>query len=144
MFNPTCDLCTTLGGALIFQSKKFRVIRAEEVGFPAFYRVVWSEHVVEFSDLNVKDRVLCMAAVNAVEVGLRAQLRPTKINLAALGNVVPHLHWHVIARFEWDSHFPSPVWVEAKRPYDAVQQKAVFAKLRLAEQDMVVRLAALT
>ncbi|MEI8028263.1 MAG: HIT family protein [Comamonadaceae bacterium] len=144
MLNPTCDFCTGLGGALIFQGEKFRVIRAEEAGFPAFYRVVWSEHVVEFSDLGVTDRVLCMAAVNAVEVGLREQLRPTKINLAALGNVVPHLHWHVIARFDWDSHFPSPVWAEPRRPCDAVQQKAVLAKRGLAEKDMAVRLAALT
>ncbi len=144
MLNPTCALCTTLGGDLIFQGEKFRVIRAEEAGFPAFYRVVWSAHVVEFSDLGVADRVLCMAAVNAVELGLRAHLRPTKINLAALGNVVPHLHWHVIARFDWDSHFPSPVWVEPKRSFDAAQQNAILAKLGPAEQDMVVRLAALS
>ncbi len=144
MLNPTCDLCRTQGGALIFQGEKFRVVRAEEAGFPAFYRVVWSEHVVEFSDLDVADRTLCMAAVNAVEVGLRTHLQPTKINLAALGNVVPHLHWHVIARFDWDSHFPSPVWVEPKRPFDADQQRAVLAKLGPTEQDMAVRLAALS
>jgi diadenosine tetraphosphate (Ap4A) HIT family hydrolase len=42
-------------------------------------------------------------------------LAPTKINLATLGNVVPHLHWHVIARFDWDSHFPNPIWGAAVR-----------------------------
>ncbi len=42
-------------------------------------------------------------------------LRPAKINLASLGNVVPHLHWHVVARFEWDSHFPQPIWASAQR-----------------------------
>ena len=46
---------------------------------------------------------------------LRERLQPTKINLAALGNKVPHLHWHVIARFEWDSHFPEAVWGECQR-----------------------------
>jgi diadenosine tetraphosphate (Ap4A) HIT family hydrolase len=132
-----------LGGALVFQGAKFRVIRAEEVGFPAFYRVVWSEHVVEFSDLDVTDRVLCMAAVNAVEVELRTHLQPTKINLATLGNVVSHLHWHVIARFDWDTHFPLPVWTEPKRPGDELRQEAVCVKLHSAEQDMASRLALL-
>jgi len=134
-------LCTTLGGVLVFQGEKFRVIRAEEQGFPAFYRIVWTEHVAEFSDLDVSDRSLCMAAVNAVEQALRAHLQPTKINLAALGNRVPHLHWHVIARFDWDSHFPSPVWAQAQRPSDEAGQQAVRARLTLAEQDMAGRLA---
>jgi diadenosine tetraphosphate (Ap4A) HIT family hydrolase len=46
---------------------------------------------------------------------LRDTLAPTKVNLATLGNVVPHLHWHVIARFDWDSHFPAPVWAAPQR-----------------------------
>jgi diadenosine tetraphosphate (Ap4A) HIT family hydrolase len=115
MKEASCPLCAAVGGALVFQGKKFRVIRADEAGFPAFYRVVWTAHVAEFSDLNVIDRTLCMAAVCAVEQALRVQLHPTKINLAALGNVVAHLHWHVIARFDWDTHFPAPVWAAPQR-----------------------------
>ena len=43
---PTpCPLCTGIGGTLVFQGSKFRVIRADEVGFPAFYRVAWTNHV---------------------------------------------------------------------------------------------------
>lgn len=129
MANSDCPLCTAIGGAPIFQGEKFRVIRAEEAGFPAFYRVVWSGHVAEFSDLSLADRSLCMAAVNVVELVLRAQLQPVKINLAALGNVVPHLHWHVIARFDWDSHFPSPVWCPAQRPLDLPALAVVQARL---------------
>ena len=140
---PACPLCAAPGGALVFQGDKFRVIRAEEAGFPAFYRVVWSAHVAEFSDLGLSDRNACMAAVNAVEQVLRTHLQPTKINLAALGNVVPHLHWHVIARFDWDSHFPEPVWAGPKRPLDKDRQNAVHAKLELLEQDMAARLAQL-
>ena len=49
---------------------------------------------------------------------LREQLSPTKINLAALGNMVAHLHWHVIARYDWDSHFPASVWAPALRVRD--------------------------
>ena len=60
-----------------------------------------------------------MNAVVAVEQVLREHLHPTKINLAALGNAVPHLHWHVIARFDWDSHFPASVWAAPQRAFDA-------------------------
>jgi len=127
---------------MVFQGEKFRVIRADEAGFPAFYRVVWTAHVAEFSDLSLPDRALCMAAVCEVEQALRAHLQPTKINLAALGNVVAHLHWHVIARFDWDTHFPAPVWAQALRPGDLARQQLVHARLLQAEQAMVARLAA--
>ncbi|MNC89752.1 hypothetical protein D3C83_57330 [compost metagenome] len=56
-----------------------------------------------------------MRVVFGVEAGLRELLRPDKINLASLGNAVPHLHWHVIPRFRNDPHFPSPIWASAAR-----------------------------
>ena len=143
MTTPACSLCAGLGGALVFQGEKFRVVRADEAGFPAFYRVVWTPHVAEFSDLDLEDRNLCMAAVNGVEQALRRHLQPTKINLAALGNMVPHLHWHVIARFDWDSHFPAPVWALAQRAGDAVRQQLVQAQLALVEQAMTRQLTQL-
>jgi len=114
-----CLLCESHGGLLVFKSAQFRVIQAVEAGFPAFYRVVWNAHIAEFSDLSVEERSACMNVVAAVEHVLREQLNPTKINLAALGNVVSHLHWHVIARFDWDSHFPGSVWGSAQRVVDA-------------------------
>lgn len=114
-----CVLCDTNGGLLIFKNNQLRVIQANESGFPAFYRVVWNAHVAEFSDLSPEDRTTCMNAVVLVEQVLREQLKPTKINLAALGNAVPHLHWHVIARFEEDSHFPGSVWAAPQRVADA-------------------------
>ena len=51
-----------------------------------------------------------MRVVFELEAGLRELLQPDKINLASLGNAVPHLHWHVIPRFRGDPHFPSPIW----------------------------------
>ena len=129
MANSVCPLCTDVGGSLVFQGEKFRVVRADEVGFPAFYRVVWTEHLAEFSDLSPNDRALCMVVVNVVELALREQLAPTKINLAALGNAVPHLQWHVIARFDWDSHFPSPVWCAAQRPHNATALGGIQARM---------------
>ena len=51
-----------------------------------------------------------MRVVFELEAGLRDWLRPHKVNLASLGNLVPHLHWHVIPRFRDDPHFPNPIW----------------------------------
>lgn len=120
-----CPLCGGDGGVPVWRGQKLRVIRAEEAGFPAFYRVVWNAHVAEFSDLSAPDRLLCMEAVASVEQVLRAHLQPDKVNLAALGNMVPHLHWHVIARFAWDSHFPSPVWAQPVRERDPAREAPV-------------------
>ena len=64
---------------------------------------------------SAADRIDCMEAVARIEQALRATLAPTKVNLASFGNMVAHLHWHVIARFDWDSHFPQPVWGAAQR-----------------------------
>ena len=138
-----CLLCDTDGGQLVWRGAKLRVIRADEAGFPAFYRVVWNAHVAEFSDLSSADRQHCMDAVTVVEQALRDHLAPTKINLAALGNMVPHLHWHVIARFQGDSHFPAPVWAAAVRDRVPAHEDAVRAKLPALERLLVQRLAAL-
>ena len=57
-----------------------------------------------------------MRVVYAAEQALREMMQPAKINLASFGNMVAHLHWHVIARFADDKHFPDSVWSAAKRP----------------------------
>jgi diadenosine tetraphosphate (Ap4A) HIT family hydrolase len=112
---PDCELCHQAGGIEVANHALWRVIRVEDRNFPAFYRVVWHAHVAEFSDLDPMARASCLEVVATVERALRDALQPTKINLASLGNMVPHLHWHVIARFDWDSHFPQPVWGAMQR-----------------------------
>jgi diadenosine tetraphosphate (Ap4A) HIT family hydrolase len=104
---PGCPLCGETGGVPIFSGPDFRVVRAAEPGMPAFYRLVWTDHVREFSDLDSQDRHRCIDAVTEIEQALRHHLEPVKVNLATLGNAVPHLHWHIVARFPWDSHFPA-------------------------------------
>ena len=118
---PGCALCECVGGVLVAQGSRCRVIRADDPAFPAFYRVVWTEHAAEFSDLDAAARIEIMEVVCEIERALRSALQPTKINLASLGNVVAHLHWHVIARFESDTHFPHPVWASAVRVPQAQQ-----------------------
>lgn len=121
---PGCELCANPAGPThsathsltVWADDRLRVVRVLDTpDFPAFYRVIWAAHVAEFSDLSTTDRQHCMDTVVTVERTLRQHLAPTKINLAALGNMVPHLHWHVIARFDWDSHFPQPIWGSRQR-----------------------------
>jgi diadenosine tetraphosphate (Ap4A) HIT family hydrolase len=136
-----CPLCEQAGGALVVQTPQWRVIRAAEAGFPAFYRLVWADHVAEFSDLTPDQRHLCMDAVAQVETLLRQHLHPAKVNLASLGNAVPHLHWHIIARFEWDSHFPAPVWAPAQRETPGEEVARIESLLPALEKAMTLALA---
>ena len=105
-----CPLCGTPGGTLLWQDDFCRVVHAEEPDYPGFLRVILNAHVKEMTDLPVADQQALMRVVFAAEAALRAVMAPAKVNLASLGNVVPHLHWHVIPRFTDDPHFPNPVW----------------------------------
>ncbi|SDM21180.1 Diadenosine tetraphosphate (Ap4A) hydrolase [Oryzisolibacter propanilivorax] len=125
-WSSNCPLCAADGGTLVWRGARLRVIHADEQGFPAFYRVVWNAHVAEFTDLAEHERLRCLQAVALVEQTLREHVRPTKVNLASLGNMVPHLHWHVVARHTWDSHWPAPIWAAPQRPR-ALQQEAELA-----------------
>ena len=124
-----CDLCADDGGDLVWHGKALRVVQVEEGGFPGYYRVIWNAHAAEFSALSAEQRAECMQAVACVERALIEQLEPTKVNLASLGNQVPHLHWHVIARFEWDTHYPNPIWGEALRAREHEQEAAMRERL---------------
>ena len=111
-----CELCAQTGGALLWRDARCRVVLVDEPGYPGFCRVIWNAHVREMTDLAVADRDHVMAIVFAVERALRAELAPEKVNLASLGNMTPHVHWHVIPRHTDDPHFPSPVWAAVQRP----------------------------
>jgi diadenosine tetraphosphate (Ap4A) HIT family hydrolase len=91
------------------------VIRVDDAAHPGFCRVVWRAHVAEMTDLAPADRSHLFEVVMATEAALRVLMQPDKINLASFGNMVPHLHWHVIPRFRDDRHFPESVWGPAQR-----------------------------
>jgi diadenosine tetraphosphate (Ap4A) HIT family hydrolase len=115
---PGCELCARPGGQLVMQAVRWRLIRVNDPDFPVFYRVVWQAHASELSDLSPDGRLELLDVLTRVEQVLRERLQPDKINLASLGNVVPHLHWHVIGRYGWDSHFPQPIWGARQREVD--------------------------
>jgi diadenosine tetraphosphate (Ap4A) HIT family hydrolase len=124
-----CPLCSTDEGHVIWRGADFRLIRADDALLPAFYRLIWTAHVAEFTDLSPLQRLSCMDALTLIEYTLRAQLQPDKINLASLGNVVPHLHWHAIARWRTDAYWPQSAWSAAQREADAAQLSALRVRL---------------
>ncbi|WP_240661772.1 HIT family protein, partial [Neisseria meningitidis] len=106
-----CPICTAQNEDVLLQTPKLRVIAVHnDSGSPAFCRVIWRKHIAEMTDLSAAERGELMEMVYKVEAAMRQVFRPAKINLASLGNVVPHLHWHIIARFENDASFPAPIW----------------------------------
>lgn len=114
--NADCPLCQAPSERILFETEDYRVIVADDdPNVPAFCRLIWRHHVREMTDLSPDERMKMMNAVFQLEAAMRHVLQPSKINLASLGNVVPHVHWHVIARFEDDAHFPAPVWAVARR-----------------------------
>lgn len=110
-----CELCHAPGGEILWQDALCRVVSVDEADYPGFCRVILSRHVREMSDLSELEQIALMRVVIAVESCLRHLCQPDKINLASLGNVVPHLHWHVIPRWHDDRHFPAPIWGTPQR-----------------------------
>ncbi len=105
---------------MLWQDGFCRIVLATDTpDYPGFCRVILNMHVKEMTDLSPENRTRLMAVVWKTEQAVRDVMQPDKINLASLGNVVPHLHWHVIPRFEKDPHFPSPIWGNAVREADA-------------------------
>jgi diadenosine tetraphosphate (Ap4A) HIT family hydrolase len=107
-------------------------VAVDDPDYPGFCRVILNRHAAEMTDLLESDQHALFSVVLAVEAAVRAVMRPDKINLASLGNVVPHVHWHVIPRFRDDRHFPAPVWaapVRASVPERRVDAAALGAAL---------------
>jgi diadenosine tetraphosphate (Ap4A) HIT family hydrolase len=116
-----CVFCREDGGEVLWKDDALRVILADEADWPGLCRVVWGAHVAEMSDLPDDARARVMTAVNGVERAMRRVMVPEKINLASLGNQVPHVHWHVIPRFSNDSRFPLPIWAPRQRTVSEAQ-----------------------
>ena len=129
-----CELCLQPGGLPVWEGAAWRIVRVADPSFPAFYRVISRAHHREWTDVPPGERRAGMALVEAVEQALRSLLPESKINLASFGNVVAHVHWHVMARFAWDSHFPQPLWGLAQREADAARLESLVRLLPTLDQ----------
>jgi diadenosine tetraphosphate (Ap4A) HIT family hydrolase len=133
---PGCELCD-LSVPVVWQDEKLSVILVDDAAYPGFCRVIWRDLVREMSDLSHDDRLLLNEAVYQVEQAVREVMQPLKVNVASLGNVVPHLHWHIIPRYADDAHFPAPVWAQAARQTD----EATLAARRALLPDLAAAIA---
>jgi diadenosine tetraphosphate (Ap4A) HIT family hydrolase len=126
----TCVFCAEAGGELLWEDDRCRVVWAYEPDYPALCRVIWDRHVREMADLQPADRDHIMRVVFAAERALITLLAPDKMNLASLGNQVPHIHWHLVPRFRDDPHFPNPIWGQKLRPSGRPLEPEFSARMR--------------
>ena len=110
-----CEFCTSPGGAVLWQNDLCRVVKVDEPDYPGYCRVILKRHARELTDLNQSERGALMSVVFAVEAAVRETMQPDKMNVASLGNMTPHVHWHVVPRFRDDRHFPNPIWAAPQR-----------------------------
>ncbi|QWD70843.1 HIT family protein [Polynucleobacter sp. UB-Siik-W21] len=118
-------------GELIWRGDDCRVILVNDPDLPGFCRVIWNRHIAEMSDLTYGEREHVMSLVFVVEEAVRHVMHPDKVNLAALGNMVPHIHWHIIPRYQDDAFFPGSAWSVRTQ---VLPQSSLEARRGLAKQ----------
>lgn len=89
--------------------------------FPGYCFVFAKSHVTELFHLDRPVRSGIIEEVNRVAEALYRLFKPTKINYELLGNMVPHMHWHIVPRHTNDPLWPRPIWSE---PHETVELSA--------------------
>ena len=80
--------------------------------FPGYTLLFTKDHVTELFHLDSTMRNALMEEVSMVAEALFTIFKPTKINYELLGNMVPHIHWHIVPRFSSEALWPRPIWAE--------------------------------
>ena len=99
--------------------------------YPWVILVPAREGVVEITALSAADYALLTKEIHDVCEKMQAVFAPDKMNIGALGNMVPQLHVHIIARFKRDAAWPNPVWGGASEAYTASGAQEVLNKLNI-------------
>lgn len=118
MMNPSdCPLCRQLEQAKagahplhIADLKRTSVFLSENQGLQGWCVLVLRQHIEHMSDLSLDEQMSLFREVALVASAIRARFAPVRINYECLGNVVPHVHWHLIPRYGNDPDPKSPVW----------------------------------
>ena len=94
------------------------VLLMNDARFPWLILVPRRQDACEFTDLSADDALLAMTEIRLATTVMLELAKPDKVNVGALGNVVPQLHVHVVGRFRSDPAWPGPVWGHgARMPY---------------------------
>ena len=107
-----------------------RVRLMNDARFPWLILVPRKPDLREFTDLAAPERAMLMEEIAAASAALQDATGAQKLNVGALGNRVPQLHVHVVARFEDDSAWPAPVWGNGRgEPYADAAAQALAAQI---------------
>ena len=107
-----------------------RVLLMDNALFPWIILVPRQPGLREITDISAADRAVLMEEIAHVSTLLQGHTKALKMNIAALGNMVPQLHIHIIARFEGDAVWPNPVWGNGGKPYTEEQKSALISRLQ--------------
>jgi len=92
----------------IYENKSI-YIEIEKSEIP-WLKVFTQKPYKEFSQTPLKVKLQIFAKIDIIEKEMLSYYNPKKINIASFGNYLPHVHFHVMARFKEDSYFPEPMW----------------------------------
>lgn len=116
-----CQLCQRQNYQqnIIYENENFVILFVLEQNFYPLLRIICKNHYKELSDLPDDLRKELFDLINKCEnIFLQTTAispKPDKINIASLGNYVPHLHFHIIARWQNDLHFPDSIWSQQNK-----------------------------
>ena len=88
--------------------------------------------ITDITNLNSKDQILLMKELVYVSRLMKKLFKTSRINVEKIGNLVPQLHIHVIARHKKDTSWPLSVWVVKGKPYSKVALSEILIKIRKA------------
>tara|TARA_B110000259_G_C14000573_1_gene396092 strand:+ start:512 stop:919 length:408 start_codon:yes stop_codon:yes gene_type:complete len=97
--------------------------------FPWIILIPKRENITDITELNLKDQILLMREIVHCSKLMKTIFKTSKLNIEKIGNVVPQLHIHIIARFKADSSWPLSVWVVKKSSYSKSLLKKMIAKI---------------
>ena len=89
-------------------------IEIEQSEIP-WLKIFTNESIKEFSECNNETKQEIWKYLDLIEKEMLNHFKPDKINIASFGNYVPHVHFHIMARFKEDSFFPEPMWGKKQR-----------------------------
>ena len=100
--------------------------------FPWLILIPRRKNVKDMTELNSNDQILLMKEIVYSSKLMKKLFKTSKLNVEKIGNVVPQLHIHIIARKKTDSSWPLSVWVVKGKSYSARALKETLSKVRLA------------
>ena len=98
--------------------------------FPWIILIPKRKNITDISELNLKDQMLLMKEIVHCSKLMKKIFKTKKLNVEKIGNIVPQLHIHIIARFVKDSSWPLSVWVVKGRPYSRTVLDKTITKIR--------------